>query len=296
MSDNPSDFLSKIKSLEAQLQDQDDLTNKYKEALSSSNHRIEQIAKNLKEGLSLIAEIHRHLLPVDLPEIPYFEFSYKFLPTSIGVSGDFFDVVKIRNSLKFGIIISSCNTYAMSALFISSFLKSSQRLHDYKTSKDFLSYVSESLSKSFSEIEKIDLFYGIIDRKTFSLDYCLVGDIFAGFKKEGQDYQILEPCSKTLRDKKTFKNKTISLDAKDIFMFCSAGVKTNENSKKEEFGVSNILKAACEGEEKGVLGIRQNVLFQCNKFNKGIKSTKDRTVLVMEVKDRILKLTKLSKS
>ncbi len=293
MLDNSSDvLLSKIKSLETQIKDRENLLNKYKEALNFSNNRIEKVAKNIEEGLSLISGIHKHLLPVDLPDIPYFEFSYKFLPTSNGVSGDFFDVVKIRDSLKFGIILSSCNTYAMAALFISSFLKSSQHLQDFKTSKDFVSYVSEHLSKSFSDIEKIDLFYGVIDRKHFTLDYCLIGDVFAGFKKTGGEYQILKPCSKNLAEKESFKNETISLDAKDTFLFCSSGVKTNKNSNNEEFGVSNILKAAYKEEEKGVLGIRQNVLFQCNQFNKNIESPKDKTVLVMEVKDRILRLKK----
>ncbi len=296
MSDNQLELLSKIKSLEAQIKDQENLLTKYKEMFNFSNDRIRKISKNLQEGLSLIAGIHRHLLPIDLPDIPYFEFSYKFLPTYAGVSGDFFDIVKIKNSLKFGIILSSCNTYAMTSLFVSSFLKSSQHLQNYETSKDFLLYVSEHLSKSFSEMEKINLFYGIIDRKNFTLDYCLVGNVFAGFKREGQDYQILKPCSQNFGERKSFKNEVIPLNTRDIFLFCSSGVRTSKNSKNEEFGTSNILKAARENEKKGVLGIRQNILFQCNKFNDGLESSKDKTVLVMEIKDRILKLKNFSKS
>jgi len=283
-------LLNKIKSLENQLKEKEETLAKYKELIRLSNHRIENIAKNFEENLSLIAGIHKHLLPVNLPDIPYFEFSYKFLPTSSGVSGDFFDVFKIPDSLKFGIIMASCNTYAMAALFISSFLKSSQNLHNYQTSKEFFIHLEKHLSKSLSQVGQIDLFYGIVDRKKFTLDYCLLGNIFTAFKKQGQNYQVLKACTQNLKDKSSFKNEVLSLDSKDHLMFCSSGIVDKENAKKEKFGHSRILKAAQEAEPRGVLGIRQNILFQCNQFDKNRESVKDQTILVMEVKDRVLKL------
>ncbi|MGI9548756.1 MAG: PP2C family protein-serine/threonine phosphatase [Bdellovibrionales bacterium] len=290
MSKSENHLISKIKFLEKQIKEKEELLTKYQETINFSNDRIEKIAKNVKEGLSLMAGIHKNLIPVDLPEIPYFEFSYKFLPTSSGVSGDFFDVVKIKDSLKFGIVLSSCNTYAMTALFVSSFLKSSQNLKNYKDSKDFLSYVADSLSESFPELDKIDLFYGIVDRKNFTLDYCLVGDIFAALKTEEGDYEVLKAGSKSLKDK-SIKNKTLSLNPKDRFVFCSSGVSAVQNSQGESFGNSRILQYAKEAKDKGVLGIRQNILFECDQFGQGVDTSKDKTILVMEVKERVLKLT-----
>lgn len=286
------ELLQKIKDLEKSLKDKDELLTKYQEALDLSNKRIQKITKNLEEGLTLIGGIHKNLLPIELPNIPYFEFSYKFIPTSVGVSGDFFDVVKISNSLKFGIIISSCNTYAISALLLSSFLKISHDLNKYKTSKDFLNYVSEQLSSSFSKTDDINLFYGVVDRKDFTLDYCLIGDIFAGVKKESKDHQIFKPSATGFYDRKAFKSEKISLDPQDVFVFCSPGLIKNKNPQGQEFGLSRLCQATFQDGKEGVLGIRQNALFKCNQFEQGIPADRDKTILVMEVKDRILKLTK----
>lgn len=291
--ENPDLLLDKIKSLERSLKTQTDLVKKYKQSLFVSNERIQKITENLSDGLSLLKGIHKHLIPVDLPEIPYFEFSYKFLPTSNGVSGDFFDVVKIKDSLKFAIIISNCDTYTITSLFLSSFLKSSQALHKCKNSKEFLSYLAKQLPVSFSEEKNINVFYGIVDRKDFSLDYCLVGNIFAAHKQKGGDYNALKPCTNWLSaSSNTLKNEVIDLKPKDTLLFCSPGMAMAQNALGEKFGGENILNAAAKIKNDDVLGIRQNILFECDKFRKQTLKLYDQTILAVEVKERVLKLQK----
>ena len=60
----------KIKSLEGQLKQRESLLKKYQEALNSSNTRIERIAKDLDESLSLIRDIHKTLLLSDCLTFP----------------------------------------------------------------------------------------------------------------------------------------------------------------------------------------------------------------------------------
>ena len=291
--DNPEFLLKQIKTLQADLKKQSEAANKYKQALLESNERIQKITKNLEEGMSLLKGIHRNLIPVDLPNIPYFEFSYKFAPTLTGVSGDFFDVIKIKDSLKFAIIISNCNTYAITSLFLSSFLKSSQILHDCKNSKEFLLHAAKQLPECFSKDENISVFCGIVDRKDFSLDYCMVGDVLAGFQKQGEEYNLFKPCADNLiTAKDSLKNEVVFLNPQDVLLLCSPGVARSQNTEGESFGVSNILEAAKNKKTDGVLGIRQNILFECDKFVNEADDLYDRTVLAIEVKKRVLKLKK----
>ena len=182
MKNSPVLLKEKIRFLEEKLKTKDKLLKKYRQSLQDSNTRIKKIAKDLEGSLSLVRDIHRHLLPVRLPHIPGFEFSYKFVPTRQGVSGDFFDIVKMEQSMKFSVLLSSCSTYALSSLFLSAFLKFSPKLKSHKSAKDFLLFVADKVSSSLSKKEKIHLFYGVISRSSFELDYCLVGDIFAGYK------------------------------------------------------------------------------------------------------------------
>lgn len=283
----------KTKILETQLRQKEKLIKKYQKSLDSSNLRIKRIAEDLKKSLSLIREIHKNLLPVRLPEIPGFEFSYKFLPTRQGVSGDFFDVVKIKDSMSFGVLLSSCSTYAITSLFLSSFLKASPHLRKYKTAKDFLSFVAKKLSPSLEKKEKIHLFYGLISRSSFEMDYCLTGDIFVGHRTQ-KEVNILPSCSSHLYEKKDLKGGKLTLQAKDTLLICSPGIAERTNKKRQSFGRENIIKAFSKTRSSGVLETRQNILFSCNEFGKDEPLLRDCTVLAIRARNRILKIHKSS--
>ncbi len=291
----PQNLLNqKIQSLEEKLKQKNKLLKKYQKHLDISNTRIKKIAKDLKQSLSLVRDIHKNLIPVRLPHISGFELSYKFLPTKQGVSGDFFDVVKIQDSMNFGILLSSCNTYAITSLFLSSFLKASPHLKKYRSAKEFVSFVAEKMSPSLAKKEKVHLFYGVISRSSFELDYYLTGNIFAGYKAQGKDMQVLPACSSHLYDKKPLKGRSLALNAKDILLICSPGVVKRTNEEGEAFGTENIIKSVNEKPSAGVLEIRQNVLFSCNEFGKNRPIEKDCTVLAIKAMNRILRVQKPS--
>ena len=287
---NPDILKKKVRSLKSRLKNREELLKKYQKTLNESNIRIKKISQEMKDSLSLIRDIHKNLLPVKLPHIPGFEFSYKFLPAESGVSGDFFNVVKIENSMKFGVLLSSCNSYALASLFLSSFLRNFQHLKKYKKAKDFVSFVSQKAEGSFKKEEKIDLFYGIISLSSFKMDYCLAGDIFVGHKAEGEEFKALPSSAVSLYEKDKLKGGQISLHPKDVLLFCSPGVAERANQKGENFGKSHIIQSAGQNPSAGVLEIRQNVLFACDEFGKNQALTKDCSVLALKAKDRILRV------
>ena len=282
----------KLKLLERQLKQKEQMLSKYRSALDNSNIRIKKITKNLDETLFLIREIHKNLRPVKLPHISGFEFSYKFLPTKKGVSGDFFDVVKIKNSGTFGVLLSNCNTYAVTSLFLSSFLKISPLLKNYKTAQDFLSFVAKKISPSLKQKDKLHLFYGLVSRNSMEMDYCLAGDIFVGHKKHNETkWNILYPSVPYLHKNQTKKLKggTLILESKDILLICSPGVMQRENKNGEIFGVENIIKSAKQSKSDDVLELRQSILFSCNEFGGNKNQDKDCTVLTIKAIGPILK-------
>ena len=293
MTSTNKSLLSKIKSLEKELKQKE-------KALKDSNRRVEQILTDLQESKTLIRNIHKTLLPSHLPKIPHFRFSYKLTATRIGVSGDFFDVIQLNNPLQFGILLSSCSSYTLTSLFLSLFLKSVPALKEHSTAAEYFKEIFKNLPVSHKE--PFHLFYGIVNRRDFTLDYCLSGEIFAGIRHarnkkappSSADFQILKSPNFNLKTKdprkKSLKSAVIELNPKDGLVLCSPGILQRKNSKGTTFGAKNVIKAALR--QKGVLATRQNILFQADQFAKSAKSLKDQTVLIMEVKDRILKLTK----
>ncbi|MDE0092321.1 MAG: SpoIIE family protein phosphatase [Oligoflexia bacterium] len=286
MKDTHNLLKKKILNLESKIKKKDQLLKKYQKALTDSNIRISNIAKKLANSLSLIRDINKNLIPVQLPHISGFEFSYKFLPAKRGVSGDFFDIIKIKDSMRFGIIVSSCETYSLTSLFLSSFLKSATNIHKYKTAEDFVSFTAKKMKTNAPQKEKIHLFYGIISRSSLEMDYCLVGDIFVGHKKIGKKFDIFSPCSDNLlqqnKAENSFKGKKFILDPKDTLLICSPGVKYRENQNGSFFGINNIIQSAEKNPLAEVLEMRQNVLFACNDFGKNQPNKRDCTVLAVK--------------
>ena len=283
----------KIRSLESKIKKKDQLLKQYQKALTDSNMRITNIAKELTDSLSIIRDINKNLIPVQLPHISGFEFSYKFAPARKGVSGDFFDIIQIKDSMKFSIILSSCNTYSLTSLFLSSFLKSANNIHKYKTAKDFMSFTANKMQTNAGPHEKIHLFYGIISRSSFELDYCLAGDIFVGHKKEGGKFNTLPSCVNNLlhnKMKSPFKSSKLILGPKDTLLICSPGIRYRENKQGMHFGVQNIIDSAEKNPLAEVLEIRQNVLFACNDFGKNKVNQRDCAVLAVKTMDSALRL------
>ena len=318
-------LLLKIKSLEKDLKQKEKGLKKYAMALKDSNQRVEQILKDLQESKALIRNIHKSLLPSHLPKIPQFKFSYKLAATKTGVSGDFFDVIQLNDPLQFGVLLSSCSSYTLTSLFLSLFLKSVPALKEHSTAAGYL----QEIFKNFpvSQKNSIHLFYGIVNGRDFTLDYCLMGDVFAGIRcstPQGKSnslpvkFQILKStkqiCESTPKtppfsrrrespqselkssNRITKKQKNhsltgslIELKPRDCLILCSPGILHRKNAGGGDFGAKNIIKAALS--QKGALAIRQNILFQANQFA-GKAPKRDQTLLIMEVKDRVLKLTK----
>ena len=295
-----SSLILKVKFLEKELKQKEKALKKYEQALKDSNQRVEQILKDLRESKALIRNIHKSLLPTHLPKIPQFKFSYKLTATKIGVSGDFFDVIQLNDPFQFGVLLSSCSSYTLTSLFLSLFLKSVPALKEHSTAAEYLQEMFNNFP--VSNRDSIHLFYGIVNGRSFTLDYCLMGDVFAGVRRSDSqekknllpsDFQILESPKADLKikspKKDSFKSKVMELKPRDCLTLCSPGLLHRKNSAGTDFGAKNIMKAAFS--QRGALAIRQNILFQANRFA-GSAAQRDQTLLIMEVKNRILKLTK----
>ena len=302
-----SSLLTEIKSLKKQLKEKQKIIKSHSARLRDSNERIERIIKDLHGSATLIRNIHKTLLPVNLPKIPHFTFSYKLNPSKTGAGGDFLDVIPLQNPLQFGILLSGFRSFTLSSLFLSVLLKSFPSLKGHKTAEGFLTEIFKKFPRSLSKKEDISVFYGIVNRRDFTLSYCLKGDIFAGIRQKGQsagkpagssrgDFQTLSPSSLSVSPQRgknnslIFKSRKIELSPGDCLALCSPGLFHRKNPKGEIFGAENIIKSVLSPANSGVLAVRQNILFQAHRFAGSNEAERDQTVLIMKAKSRVLKL------
>ena len=284
--------MDRIKCLENELKKKEELIDRYRMALKNSNERLKNIAEELDFGFSSIKKVHEKFVPLDLPKLPHFRFSYRIQPAAKGISGDFFDIIPLKDSMKFGILLSSCSSYALASLLMSTLLKSPSPLEEQQRSEDFLKYLSEKVFSSLPKNEKIHVFYGIINRRDFTLNYSSVGFFFAGIKSKDKTVTELSSSDHTLhkKNKSLFVSHTKSLHPGDILVICSPGVLERANNKGKAFGKEFITSILKKENDTDILNLRQKILFQAETFAENVPSYRDQTVLAMEVKSRILKL------
>ncbi len=290
------DLLLKIQELEEQLRSRNLEVNRYRTELSKANQVLERMIADLAQDLKIASLIQRVLSPTDLPHISGVEFSTRFVPgTESG--GDYFDVFEHEDKLKFGIVMACSSGYAMSALFLSILIQMASKIEARKglSPDQVLLQMAHEIVPNVSEKDQADVFYGIMDRRTFELTFSSCGPIAAfHHREESEQWARLEPCASPFS--KTFQQTplkySILMEPRDRLVLCTQGVTSAKNATGEEFGFERLMHALDSAPKTGVHQLRNEILFQIERFSGLSEPRRDQTVLVMEVKDKVIKLAK----
>ncbi len=84
------------------------------------------------------------------------------------------------------------------------------------------------------------------------------------------------------------------LGPRDRLILCTEGVYEAKNKSSEVFGKDRLAKLLLRAPRSGVHDVRNEILFQLEKFTETSEPQRDQTVVVTEVKDRVIKLAKKS--
>lgn len=290
-------LLQRIEELEEQLLAKSREAQRYREELVRANHALEKLISELSQELKWIAVIQKALSPTQLPNIPGFEFSSKFI-AGLQHGGDYFDIFEHDDRLRFGILLSCASGYSTSALFLSVLLKISGRLEARKgisAQQALESLAAEMRPNMAQEKDEAQIFYGVVDRRTFEFRYSTYGEIAAIWQPQGTEKIVrLEPGASALtRDNFTKPlEQTIQLGPKDRLILCSRGVLMAQNAKGEAFGLERLHETVGRVPRANVHDVRNEILFRVEQFGEKNEPTRDLTVVVIEVNDRVIKLAK----
>jgi phosphoserine phosphatase RsbU/P len=291
-----NDQNSKIKFLENELRLKEAEVARYRAELSKANSDLEKIIADLGQELKMAAMIQKVLSPTEIPNIPGFEFSTKF-NSGTERGGDYFDIFEHEDKMKFGIVLANSSGYSMSALFLSVLIKLSSQIEARKgMSPDMvLIQMAKELVPGIENQDSASVFYGVMDRRSFEFSFSCAGQLVAFLLPQGSD-KITQLLPSSGPFKKEYSEKpnaqTLQLNARDRLILCTEGVLNAENSSGEAFGVDKLSNAVLRKARAGVHDLRNEILFQVQQFTNLAEPVRDQTVIVMEVKDRVIKLAK----
>ena len=282
----------------------------YQKTIQQSNLLIKEVMDKLSIELKMAHQIHRTLLPVNLPIIPNCEFSFKFRSADKeGVGKDFYEVFPHSASKSFSIIMSSCASHSLSALLFSARLKMMSRAGrvDQWTPNKFITRLMEEINWDISDLsegnikashplhQKVDLFYALVNQKTYEMSYCLVGNIIALLQcADTGEIKKLKASAVSLEKEQINRLQTdiISLNGRDRLVLCSPGVLQCRAPGGDTYTLSALEKSLQSESTSSVHQVRNRIIYELESFSQGQPSESDQSVLVMEVKNYILKLAK----
>ena len=290
------ELLKRVVELEAEVQERQQDLKRFRDELGTANQRLETLIERLNQELRLAHLIQKALVPTEFPHIAGFEFSTKFVPSHIS-GGDYFDIFEHEDRLRFGVIISSASGHAMSALLLSVLLKMTSQLEARRGSDPHvvLADMYEQLKEHMTESDQADIFYALIDRRSYTLKFVRAGNLIALHQNSATgEVQSLDSGQGPLRPGFVgpVSSGSMFLNPRDRLVLCTRGVIEARDAKGESYGMERVTRSFLSGPKRGVHELRNHILYEFNQLAEWAESIRDQTVVVLEVKDNVIKLAK----
>jgi sigma-B regulation protein RsbU (phosphoserine phosphatase) len=277
----------------------------FRSQLNRANQSLEALIGKVADEVKTAALIQKVLVPTEFPNIPGFEFSTKFVPSPVS-GGDYFDIFEHEDRLKFGVVVASSNGYAMSALLLSVLLKVTGQ-HEAKrglSPEKLLQVIAQELEPSLGSSSKgpdrANLFYGTLDRRNLRFAYSLAGSVFGAILRSSpRSIERLSPGDLAVEKGRGAVAGTlheVSLQAMDRVVLVSSGAMAAKNSRGETFGEDRLVQALSvqiptnRSRVGTVHDARNEILYAIERHAEGQDLPQDITVVVFEVKDRVIRL------
>lgn len=290
------EMLQRIQELEVEVKDRETDLSTYREELKGANRRLERLIGELNLEVKAAHQIQRLLIPTELPNIPGFEFSSKFVP-SMKKGGDYFDIFEHDDRSRFGIVVASSSGHLMSALLLSVLLKLSGQIEARRGAAphELVKILTQELMQQLESQDSADLLFASFDRRNFQFSHCLVGDITAlRFDYAAGELRLLKGNKDPIKVGRDtgFESDSVGLNPRDKLIFCTRGLIEAQSLDGEEYGVDRLFRSVHEVAGRSVHEVRNHVLYQIQKFTSGQEPPRDMTLVIAEVKDRVIMLAK----
>ncbi len=286
----------RIAELEEELKERQTDLKRFRDELGKANQRLEVMIGQLTDELKLAHLIQRALVPTEFPNISGFEFSTKYIPSAIS-GGDYFDIFEHQDRFRFGVIVSSASGHAMSALLLSVLLKMTAQIESKRGSEphEVLADMKEQLLENLTEPDEADIFYSLIDRRSFEMRFVRAGQVVALHQSaQTGDIQILDSGlgSLSANFSAPASSGSVSLNPRDRLVLCTRGIVEARNPDGETYGMERVTRSFLTGPKRGVHELRNHILYEVQRFSSGAEPARDQTLVVIEVKDKVIKLAK----
>jgi len=236
-----------------------------------------------EQELQRAREIQQSLLPKDIPQLPGFDVATAWQPAR-EVGGDYFDVLRLGEN-RLAICIADVVGKGVSAALLMANVQAAVRAfaRDSESPAWVCDRVNSVLCGNIAAEKFVTFFYGVLDAKGRTLQYC----------NAGHPPPILVSSDSTLQlpaggavlgvfPTWRYEDATVPLNAGDRLLLFTDGITEAPGTDGREFGEENLAVLAKANRASPASELNARVLAQVNHFCRG-KFQDDATLLVVAV-------------
>lgn len=249
-------------------------------------YKEEQALLRMQEEMKLAYEIQTNLLPREPPKIEAYDVAGKSIPAK-AVGGDYYDFIRIDDN-RMGVCLGDVSGKGMPAALLMANLQATLRSHVMQNLApcECLKRSNDLIFRSTDADRFATLFYGVLDTKNHTLEYCNAGHNYPYLVGKDGNAVRLRTSGTVLGTfpEISFAGDRISLRPDDILLVYSDGITESLNEGDEEFSEGRLAEVVIENRWKTASDLIDGILEAVRTFAGKAPQADDITALVVKRK------------
>ncbi|MCB0282946.1 MAG: SpoIIE family protein phosphatase [Calditrichae bacterium] len=254
-------------------------------ALAIENARLLQAAiekERLDKELQVASEIQNLLIPQTLPDIPGLQLSATYLPCK-EVSGDFYDIIKIDDSL-FAFVVADVAGKGIPGAMLVSTMQATLSAY-LEVSNDLVSIVdrlNRSIMKNTTDDRFITFFIGLYNAAESTLTYVNAGHNPPFILRNNEIIRLNKGGIFIGSIPWKYESDHLQLEPDDVWILFTDGLVEAMDLHKNEFGDARLEQTVRDTHKKSSAEILESIKENVNRHISNSKLDDDFTLVVVK--------------
>ncbi len=262
----------------------------YAQSMELIDQKVEELISEAQSDINKMKELQKKLVPTEIKNISGFEFSTRFT-AGYKVGGDYYDVFALEDKTRFAVFLASPNSHGLSALVLSLLIQMAPRLESRAnmTVIDTVQKMIQGLTDKMTDKERLDIFYAIVDQKDLSIEYVTMGSIdFYCYQSQKKHWEKIPSTYAAISKNNVdeIKSNKIYLESMGQIVLLSPGFNLLPDSGQKYLNYLN------QASHLNIHDLRNGLCFKSMELGPQDPPVRDQTVLVMQVKAKVIRLAK----
>lgn len=150
--------------------------------IEGETHNMKVLVDRLKEDIQLAEKVQRRLIKEKFPTIGGVSIKSKYF-SGLASGGDYFDVYDFKEANRTGIILMNASSYSLSSSFLSALLGIQLEENEKTNPYHAVQKLYDKIYSDLQPADRLSLFVGYIDQKTYELQYSSFGEIWGAVSR-----------------------------------------------------------------------------------------------------------------